>query len=127
MDRELQMIVERALAEKQFQGLLDDWVKDRWEELEGDIEGLVAFERKFGIMNKERDIELAFQKFYVPLFRRLWGASASEALDALDYDSIRMPNRNVPMMVIKLIAEALAKRDAAEAETLREMARAKGW
>jgi hypothetical protein len=129
MDPLLRLIIKRALSEKSFQGLIDSWVDDKWEEeqLEHEGEDYEDFVRKFQILDNEQKIEETFQKAYVALYRRLRGGSVGDALDGLDYDVIKMPRRNVPVLVIKLIAEALAQRDAAEAKALQEMAKAKGW
>ena len=128
----LGLIVRKALDGRRIDTLIDayvDEVTEDWEDENGPVPQSGVSEHKewqqstLGMLFPPDEAEAAFKAIYVPLYRRLVrGASEHEALSVME-----MPDafyqRPVPKAVVREVALASARRDAAEARALYERAR----
>ncbi len=129
-DTILRVIVQKALAGRSFEALVNAYVEEMIEDLEEDHEEVQPAEiakvgpwlKKHGILTERRDIEQRYIATYVPLYRRLTRASESQAKEVLDMPSRILSIANVPVAVIDGIASTQARNDADDAIALRELA-----
>lgn len=130
----LRIIVDKALEGRGVEALVHAYIDDAveaWEDENGPVPGFDSTraydewrQETFGIILTALEVEKAFREAYVPLYRRLTGASASSALEVMEVPD-GMPSNTVPKTVIEAVAVATARRDAAEANTLRDLARSR--
>lgn len=127
----LRLIVEKALAGRTFESLVNAYVEEMLEDLEehheevqpGETSAVGPWLKKHGILTLRSDIEHRYVDTYVPYYRRLAHASQSQAMEVLDMPSRLLEISSVPVAVIDAIASTQARQDADDANTLRELAR----
>jgi hypothetical protein len=126
----LRLIVEKALAGRSFESLVNAYAEEMLEDLEEDREEVPPGEtsavgpwlKKHGILTVRNDIERRYVDTYVAYYRRLARASESQAKEVLDMPSRILEIASVPVAVIDAIASTQARQDADDAIALRELA-----
>lgn len=135
----LSMIVRKALDERNVDALVVAYREEIEEEFEETHEAedgppapweTEAEHKKwqtktFGILHKPNDVEKVMSDTYVATYRRLVGhpVSREQALEVFMFPLPGFPEEGVPKAVAVAVAEALARRDAAEANQMREWAK----
>lgn len=130
----LKLIVDKALDGRSVDSLVNAYIDDAVEAWEDDNGAAPSFEttrehdawrrETFGIIADALDIEKAFEAVYIPLYRKLTGASAQSAREVMELPD-GLPRVVVPKAVLDAVAVAQARRDAAEANALRDLARSR--
>ncbi len=123
----LEVILRKAVSDKNFSSLvqayndelIEEWEEDNGEQPGGSVAENEAWQKAtFGMLISRNEIETAFTAAYVPTYRRIvQGASVRDAMGVMDM-SPGMPSSHVPRAVVKAVAEAVARRDAVEANAL---------
>jgi len=127
----LRMIVEKALAGRSFESLVDAWNEEFFEDLEDEHEEVMPGEpreidpwlRKHGFLPTRAEIEKRFAATYVAMYRRRTNASQAQALEVMDMPSRLLEIKSIAAEVVDSIATAQALADADDTLAMREMAR----
>ena len=135
----LSLIVKKVLDGRSVYALVmayKDEQRETWEEEDdgSDPEPASQSEEKawrtrvFGILHTEREIERVMSEAYVRTYRHYLKhpLSKQEALQVFEFPPPGFPIEEVPRDIVIAVATALARRDAADANALRDMAIQRG-
>jgi len=136
----LQLIVQKALDDRNTEALVEayfDELREDWgdgNEGEDPEPGGTSSDhnqwltRVFGILHSEPDVFRVMSDTYAAIYRRLVKHTVSHgaAVEAFMFP-LGFPTRRVPKVVAVAVAEAMARRDAAEANQMRVWVEEAGW
>jgi len=137
-DQILGLIVKKALTERNTEALVQAYVaelEEDWEEShedadeapwQSDAEHAKWLTKTFGILHKPHEVEQVMADAFVETYRHLvrHSVSRAEALDVFMFPLPGFPDQGVPKTIAVAVAQALARRDAAEANQMHEWAKA---
>jgi hypothetical protein len=124
------MIVEKALAGRSFESLVQAYNDETFEDLEEDQDEVMPAEssqvapwlKRHGFLSDPVAIERRYQDAYVPIYSRLARVSTQQALEVMDPPARLRDIRVIDGAVVDAIAIQQARNDAEDASALRELA-----